>query len=122
MTIDTKALGAELAAAMLASLKTDSGKVKALALTEAEALAQALTRIADLLAQGQIDAGEAQVLIRIQKDASEAVLASLAEVSRASAHRALGLALTGAARLLDTVIGVPLAGVALQLAQTAQRP
>ena len=121
MPVDTRTLGQQLAAEMLASLRTDSGKVKALAMAEADALAHALDRIADLLAGGQIDAAEAQVLIRIQIDASEAVLASLAEVGRLAAHRAVGQALTGAARLVDAVIGVPLAAVVLQLARTAPR-
>lgn len=117
MPVDAKTLGQQLAADMLASLRTDSGKVKALAVAEAEALAHALDRIAGLMAGGQIDAAEAQVLIRIQMDASEAVLASLAEVGRLSAQRAVGQALTGAARLVDAVIGVPLAAVVLQLAR-----
>jgi hypothetical protein len=121
MPVDTRTLGQQLAADMLASLRTDSGKVKALAVAEAEALAHALDRIAGLMAGGQIDASEAQVLIRIQMDASEAVLASLAEVGRLSAQRALGQALTGAARLVDAVIGVPLAAVVLQLARAGER-
>lgn len=86
-------IGARLANTIFASLRSDSGKVKALAIAEGESLAHALARITGLLAQGQIDREEAGVLVRIQRDASEAVLASLAEVSRAAAHNAIKLGL-----------------------------
>lgn len=93
MTIDFRALAAPLAQAMLASLKTDSARLKALALAEAEALAFAITRIASLAASGAVNGDEAKVLFSVQRDASEAVLASLAEVSRVSAGKAVGAAL-----------------------------
>ena len=93
MTIDFRALAAPLAQAMLASLKTDSARLKALALAEAEALAFAITRIAGLAASGAVTGDEAKVLLSVQRDASEAVLASLAEVSRISANKAVGAAL-----------------------------
>ncbi len=93
MTIDLAALAAPLGQAMLASLGTDSARLKALALAEAEALAHALARIAALAASGSVNSEEAQILLRIQRDASEAVLASLAEVSRVSAEKAVGAAL-----------------------------
>ena len=93
MTIDFRALAAPLAQAMIASLKTDSARLKALALAEAEALAFAITRIAGLAASGAVSGDEAKVLLSVQRNASEAVLASLAEVSRVSAERAVGAAL-----------------------------
>lgn len=102
MTLNLPALAAPLGEAMLASLKTDSAKLKGLALAEAEALAHALTRIGVLTAAGDIDSNEAMILLRIQRDASEAVLASLAEVSRLSAERAIGAALRQA---LDQTLG-----------------
>ncbi len=60
---------------------------------EAEALAQAIARIAALTASGAVDGDEAKILLRIQRDASEAVLANLAEVSHVSAEKAVGAAL-----------------------------
>ncbi len=93
MTIDLPALAAPLAKAMLASLKPDSARLKMLALAEAEALAFAITRIAGLAASGAVTGDEAKVLLSVQRDASEAVLASLAEVSRISANKAVGAAL-----------------------------
>ena len=70
MSIDTAALGKQFAADMLGSLGRDGGKVGALASAEAAKLALSFAQISDLLAGGQIDAGEAQALVRIQKDAS----------------------------------------------------
>ncbi len=93
MTLDFTALAAPLGQAMLASLKTDSARLKALALAEGEALAHALTRIAVLAASGDVDSGEAKILLRIQRDASEAVLSSLAEISQLSAENAVAAAL-----------------------------
>lgn len=93
MTFDLPALAAPLGQAMLASLKTDSARLKALALAEGEALAHALARIAVLTASGDVDGEEAKILLRIQRDASEAVLSSLAEIGRLSAEAAVRAAL-----------------------------
>jgi hypothetical protein len=108
--LDIPTIGARLAKVLVAALKTDSSKVKAVALAEAEGLAHALARIAGLLAQGQIDGEEAAALIRIQKDASEAVLASLAEISRVAAHRAIGLGLKDIAEMIADSTGKSLLG------------
>lgn len=113
MTIDLPALAAPLAQAMLASLGTDSARLKALALAEAEALAFALTRIAGLAASGAVDGEEAKILLGVQRDASEAVLASLAEVSRVSAHRAVAAALRAG---LEQALGQPALGPLLRAA------
>ena len=102
MTLDLPALAAPLGKPMQASLKSDSPRLKALALAEAEALAQALVRIGLLVAAGDVDGDEAKILLAIQRDASEAVLASLAEVSRISANKAIGAALRAA---LDQALG-----------------
>jgi hypothetical protein len=119
MSIDTAALAKQLAAEMIKSLGRDTGKVKGLANSEAQSLALAFRRIADLLEVGQIDTDEAATLVRIQKDASEAVLASLEEISRVAAHRAVNLALRGIAGTLDSITGLPLARTALQVATLA---
>ncbi len=105
MPLDIARIAAQLAGTLAGSLRGDSSKVKALAQAEAGKLAAALAVIASLLAEGQIDRDEAAVLLRIQKDASEAVLASLAEVSRVSAHRALSLGLREVARIAGTMLG-----------------
>ena len=76
-----------------ASLNSDSSRIKTLALAEGEAMAEALVRIGLLVMREEIDLDEAEVLLRVQRDASEAVLASLAEVSRVAATRALNNAL-----------------------------
>src|SRR5258706_4829674 len=110
MTIDFARIGAQLAAATIASLDSDSRKVKAMAETEAANFTQALAEIARLLAEGQIDPEEAAMLARIQKDAGEAVLASLAEVSRVAAHREVGPGLGIIARLVDATHGITLIG------------
>ena len=110
MMFDIAGIAARLAAAMTASLRSDSGKVKALAIAEGESLAHAFARIAALVAQGQISREEAAVLIRIQRDASEAVLASLAEVSRVGAHRALGFGMKDIIGQIEHIVGRPLIG------------
>jgi hypothetical protein len=112
MTFDIPQAGMQIAAHMIASLKSDSRKVKALALSEGKHLAYGLARIAELLGSGQINAEEAVMLARVQRKASESTLASLAEISRLSARKAVDLGLKGAISLIDGVIGLPLiAGV-----------
>lgn len=108
MPVDTARIASQLAATLAGSLRSDSSKVRALARAEAEKVAAAIAAIAGLLAEGQIDRDEAAILLRIQKEASEAVLASLAEVSRVSAHRALSLGLREVARLAGAMLGAPL--------------
>lgn len=107
MSIDIASLGSQIGASILTSLKSDSGKVKAMALAEGDKLALALSQIAGLLAQRQIDGEEAALLVRVQKDASEAVLASLAEISRVAASKAVLLGLQGVAGAVDAASGVP---------------
>ena len=109
MMFDLAAIGGQLAKTLLAALKSDSGKVKALAISEAETLAHALARIAGLLAQGEIDREEAAVLVSIQRHASETVLASLAEVSRVTAQQAIGLGFKDILGLIESTIGETLA-------------
>ena len=110
MKIDIASSAAQLAKAMIASLRSDSGKVKALAIAEGESLVHAFARIAGMAAQGQISREEAAVLIQIQRDASEAVLASLAEVSRVAAHRAVGLGIKDIIGQIERMIGGRLLG------------
>lgn len=108
MPLETARIAVQLTATLVSSLRSDSNKVKALTRAEAEKVAAALAAIAGLLAEGQIDRDEAAILLRIQKDASEAVLASLAEVSRVSAHRALSLGLREVARFAGNALGATL--------------
>lgn len=110
MPFDIAIVGAQIGATILASLKSDSSKVKAMALAEGDKLALALAKIAELLAQRQIDGEEAALLVRVQKDASEAVLASLAEISRVAASKAVMLGLRGVTGLVDKASGVPILG------------
>ena len=110
MTFDIPGIAARLATAMIASLRSDSGKVKALVIAEGESLAHAFAQIAGMVAQGQIDTEEAAVLIRIQRDASEAVLTSLGEVSRAAAHKAVGLGMKDIIGQIERIIGGSLLG------------
>ena len=116
MLFEIEQVGKQLAAAMIASLKTDSAKVARLAEAEGYKLAYSLARIAEMLAQQQIDSDEAQMLARVQQHASEAVLASLAEVSRVAASKAVSQALIGVAAIVDTATGFPILGTLLQVA------
>ena len=110
MPLDIASLGSQIGTCILTSLGSDSGKVKAMALAEGDKLALALSQIAGLLAQRQIDGEEAALLVRVQKDASEAVLATLAEISRVAASKAVLLGLQGAAGVVDAASGVPILG------------
>jgi hypothetical protein len=105
MTPSIAAMATRLAATLVTGLRSNSSKVRALAEAEAASLATALASIASLLGRGLIDPEEAAVLLRIQKDASEAVLASLAEVSRVSAHHALSQGLRDLAGIAGDVLG-----------------
>ena len=107
MSLDIASLGSQIGTTIVASLSSDSGKVKAMALAEGDKLALALSQIAGLLAQRQIDGEEAALLVRVQKDASEVVLASLAEISRVAAGKAVLLGLQGVAGVVDAASGVP---------------
>lgn len=108
MTIDVKALAAQLAGSIVASLKSESAEVQSFALAEAEELAQALARIGGLLLQHDITREEAAVLVRVQAGASETVLASLAEISSRAARRAIKLGLHDVIGLVDDALGAPL--------------
>ncbi len=110
MPLDIARLGSQIGTSILTSLKSDSAKVRAMALAEGDKLALALSQIAGLLAQRQIDGEEAALLVRVQKDASEAVLASLAEISRVAASKAVLLGLRGVAGVVDAASGVPILG------------
>lgn len=116
MPFDIEKVGKRLAAAMIASLKTDSAKVAALAEAEGHKLAYSLARIAEMHEEQQIDSGEAEMLARVQQDASEAVLASLAEISRVAASKAVSLALAGVIGIVDTATGFPIVGTLLHVA------
>ncbi|MEO6716623.1 MAG: hypothetical protein ABIM50_05175 [Novosphingobium sp.] len=110
MSFDIAAVGSQIGTTMLSSLGSDSGKVKALALAEGDKLALSLAKVAQLLAERQIDGEEAALLVRVQKDASEAVLASLAEISRVAASKAVMLGLKVVAGVVDAASGVPILG------------
>jgi hypothetical protein len=110
MPFDIAAVGTQIGLTIITSLKSDSGKIKAMAMAEGEKLALALAKVTELLAQRQIDGEEAALLVRVQKDASEAVLASLAEISRVAASKAVMLGLKGVAGVVDRVSGVPILG------------
>ena len=110
MPFDIALAGAQIGTSILASLKSDSSKVKAMAMAEGDKLALALAKVAELLAQRQIDGEEAALLVRVQKDASEVVLASLAEISRVAAGKAVMLGLKGVASVVDSASGVPILG------------
>ena len=110
MPFDIAQVGTQIGTTILTSLKNDSGKVKAMALAEGDKLALALAKVAELLAERQIDGEEAALLVRVQKDASEAVLASLAEISRVAASKAVMLGLKGVAAVADAASGVPILG------------
>ena len=110
MGLDIATLGAQLGKTMLDALKSDSEKVKGLALAEVEKLAIALVRVGGLLTLRHVDGEEAALLVRVQKDAAETVLASLAEISRVAASKAVMLGLKGVAAAVDTATGVPILG------------
>ncbi len=115
MTFNTPQVAMQVAAQIIGSLKTDSSRVKALAVAEGKHLTHGLARIAELWGSGQINGEEAEMLVRVQRDASEATLAALAEISRIAAHRAVLRGLQAITGLVDDVIGVPLIGNALKL-------
>ena len=117
MPLDIAQVGAALGSTILAALKSDSRKVKALALAEGEKLAFSLAKIAELLAQREIDREEAALLVKVQRDASEAVLASLAQISRVAARRAVMGGLKGVADVFDKAVGVPLLGALFAFAR-----
>lgn len=116
MPFDIEQIGQQIAAAIIASLKTDSAKVAALAEAEGHKLAYSFARIGEMLAQQQIESGEAEILARVQKNASEAVLASLAEVGRVAAGEAMAQALGSVIGIVDRATGFPILATLLQVA------
>lgn len=105
MQISLLKLGSALARTLVDSLKSDSARVKSLAIAEGRKLAIALSEIAGLLAREEIDMTEARLLVNVQRSASEAVLASLAEIARRDAVKAVKLALGQAIGLIDKSAG-----------------
>ena len=110
MPFDISAVGEQIGQTILDSLKMDGGRVKAMAMAEGEKLSLALAKIAEMRAQQQIDDEETALLVRVQRDASEVVLASLAEVSRLAASKAVMLGLQVVAGAVDAASGVPILG------------
>lgn len=100
MEITLQELGHQLAQTLIASLKSDSVRLKALALAEGGKLAIALSEIARLLAQAEIDSDEARLLVDVQRSASETVLAALAGIARQDAVKAVQMALGQAISLM----------------------
>lgn len=93
MQFDTKAAAEQLATSLLPALKDGGAKAAALGQAEARKLAASVATVGELYAAGHIDEDEAKVLLRVQRDASESVLASLVEVGRVAVHRAIALGL-----------------------------
>lgn len=93
MNFDTKAAAEQLATSLLPALKDGGAKAATLAQGEARKLASSIAIVGELYAAGHIDEDEAKVLLRVQRDASESVLASLAEVGRVAVHKAIALGL-----------------------------
>lgn len=113
MTFDIAQAASRLSASLLGSLRLDGTKAKSLAQGEAQKLAASVATIGDLFASGQIDAEEAKVLLRIQRDASDAVLASLAETSRLAVQRAVSGGLEELVRIAGDALGAPLRSAVL---------
>jgi len=105
-------LKTDLADELLAQLREGGGKVAVFGSVEAERLTAAISRVGTLLASAQIDAGEAELLLRVQKDASETVLCSLLELSRRESAAIVASVLIRAMQLVDaTLAGVIRAAV-----------
>jgi hypothetical protein len=105
MTFDIKAAAEQLSASLLPALRDGGAKAAALAEAEAQKLASSIATVGELYAGGHIDSDEAKVLLRVQRDASESVLASLAEVGRVAVHRAIALGLEELVHIAGDALG-----------------
>lgn len=117
MLFNVALIAAGIGKAFLQSLKQDGTKVKALAGDEAQKLSASLATIGQLLRDGDIDQEEAEALVDVQKNATEAVFASLEGIGRAAARRATHAGLETAVAAVDGAIGLPLVATVLHLPQ-----
>jgi hypothetical protein len=76
--------------------------------TEAVKMAHTLANIADLYASGQINDAQAQALLDMQKQASQAVLTAIEGIGVIAAQNAINAALGAVRAAVNDVLGIKL--------------
>jgi len=106
--IDVNAVGSE-AAKKIIEILTGAGKeVVSYAQTEAKKLATSAAEIAEMRLRGEITDEEARLQLRIQKNASIAVLMAIKGISKIAVEQAINAALNVIGAAIKTATGLPL--------------
>jgi N-acetylmuramic acid 6-phosphate (MurNAc-6-P) etherase len=105
MPIDVNATAQSMLNAMLGILQQNYPNTQTHATSEAAKLAHSLAQIVELKVAGQINEGEAALLLEMQKNATRAVFLSIEGMGLLMAEQAINAALGVVRQAINTAIG-----------------
>jgi len=105
MSIDVDATAQNMLQAMLGVFQQNYPNIQTYATAEAAKLAHSLAQIIELSATGQINPGEASLLLEMQKNATRAVFLSIEGMGLLMAEQAINAALGVVRDAINTAIG-----------------
>ena len=108
MGLDIGNLASQMLNAALPILQKDGVDAASFAKTEFTKIAQTIVAIGEQLAEGQIDAQEAQLLLDMQKGASRNVLLTIEGLGLLAVEAAVNAALNVIKTAVNTALGVAL--------------
>jgi hypothetical protein len=106
--LDARALSQEMLAAALPVLKTHATDAESFASVEFKKLADTAVSIEEMLAVGQINDAQAQLLFDMQKNASRNVLLTVKGLSLLAAEEAINAALSVVKTAVNVALKFPL--------------
>ena len=108
MSLDAEALGSKMLAAALPILKKNAVDAESFASVEFKKIAQTIVSIEEMLAAGQINQQQAQLLLDMQKSASRSVLLALKGLALLTAEEAINAALDIVKGVVNAAVKFPL--------------
>ncbi|HEY4930579.1 MAG TPA: hypothetical protein VII23_03325 [Terriglobales bacterium] len=108
MSLDAGALGSKMLAAALPILKKNAVDAESFASVEFKKIAQTMVSIEEMLAAGQINQQQAQLLLDMQKSASRSVLLTLKGLALLTAEEAINAALDIVKGVVNAAVKFPL--------------
>ncbi len=108
MPIDVDATAQNMLTAILGVLQQNYPNIQSYATSEAAKLAHSLAQIVELKLAGQINDGEASLLLEMQKNATRAVFLSIEGMGLLMAEQAINAALGVVRDAINTAIGFAL--------------
>ena len=106
--LDVKTLAAQMLAAALPILKSGASDAESFAKMEFTKIAQTIVSIGEQLASGQINQQQAELLLDMQKSASQNVLLTLKGLALVTVEQAINAALNVVKTAVNTALGIAL--------------